>query len=172
MTDVLAQEILGSPISVRLQEKDYPLAFPVYAVTLYRQETAKLNCSRAKVAIEAGRPKLTPAEMREMRSEYRKVAADLDNRETFNDRMEELVAIRARLDEEAGSGDSLFLIVNWWKIRAEDPERIVLALWCGLHQENEDGKWQAPFTLAQLNHLVDFSNVAGICHAITEALGR
>jgi hypothetical protein len=38
----------------------------------------------------------------------------------------------------------------------EDPERWLQCLWAGMHQEDAEGKWVAPFTLAELKRLVPF----------------
>ena len=165
--DIIDQEIFGEPVSVRIGNDSYPLSFPMYAIALYKQETAKLNCRRAKAAEEAGRARLTPAEVREMKRRYRKLFDEADRE--FFEVADEAVAIRTRLDEEAGIGDSLIQMVNWWKIREDDPERIVLALWSALHHE-ESGAWKSPLSVSQLNLLLDFSNVGEIIEAITKAL--
>jgi hypothetical protein len=165
--DIIDREILGEPVTVRIGTEDYPLAFPMYAIALYKQETAKLNCRRAREAESAGRPRLTPAEVREMKRRYRKLFDEQDRE--FFEVADEAVAIRTRLDEEAGIGDSLIQMVNWWKIREDDPERIVLALWAALHRE-ESGTWKSPLSIAQLNLLLDFSNISQIIEGITKAL--
>lgn len=166
--DIIEREMLGEPVTVSIGQESYVLAFPMYAITLYKRETAKLNCRRAKAAEEAGRARLTYAETRDMKRRYRKLFDDSDGE--FLEVADEAVAIRTRLDEEAGIGDSLIQLVNWWKIREDDPERIVLALWAALHEEQADGSWKAPLSLAQLNALLDFSNVGPIIEAITKAL--
>jgi len=172
--DVLDREITGEPITVMLAGESYPLAFPMFAVTLYKQETAKLNCSRARTAEEAGRAKLNPNELRDMKRRFRAIvdsmSGDYDQSGEFAGQMEEAVALRCRIDEETGNGDSLLQLINWWKIREEDPERIILALWAGLHQQKEDQTWASPIALSHLNKLVDFSNVGPIIQAITRAL--
>jgi hypothetical protein len=170
--DVLDREILGEPITVTLAGAAYPVAFPMFAVTLYKQETAKLNCRRAKAAEEAGRARLTAIELRDLKRRYRALvdAMDGDASDEFAGQMEEAVVLRCRIDEETGNGDSLLQLINWWKIREEDPERIVLALWAGLHQQESDDSWKSPVAIAHLNKLIDFSNVGPIVQAITRAL--
>lgn len=172
MKTVVEQEIVGSPVTVKLSGRDYPIAFPMFAIALYRQETARLNARRAKEAEESGRPRLTPAELSELRSRYNRLFQSRRTKpvEDLAAIMDEIVALRVRLDEEAGTGDSLLQYVNWWKIRDEDPDRILLALWAGLHQEQEDEDWKSPLTLRQLKKLVDFSNVGDVLVAIGKAL--
>lgn len=168
--DILDREITGE-ISITLGDKTYPIGFPIYAVAVYKQETAKLNCRRAREAAEAGRPRLTADETREMRKAYRKAVAELEGKDAaeFTAIMEEIIEMRARLDEEAGTGDSLFQLVNWWKIHEADPERVLLALWSGLHQEEGD-TWRPPLSIAQLRKLVDARNIGYVLTTITKAL--
>lgn len=170
--DVLQREIVGEPVTVSLGGKDYELAYSIFAVSLYKQETAKLNVRRAKEAQDAGRAKLSPAEVRELRTRYNRLIDERQGKSNAELAVlhEELVGLRVQLDEEAGTGDSLFQYVNWWKIRDEDPDRILLALWAGLHQERADEKWESPFTLGQLRKLVDFSNVGPVAISIGKAL--
>ena len=63
-----------------------------------------------------------------------------------------------------------FWKANWFKINSDDPERVVLALWAGLHQPGDESKWAAPFTVHQLHKLVDPSNAEEIIDAISKAL--
>lgn len=189
--DVLEKEITGDTVRARLGDKDYPLAFPNHNVALYSQETAKLNCRRAKAAKESGRPELSSKELRSMRVTLQRLH---DERYELQERFratreedrpskaelfaeisataEEMISIDIRLSEEVGTGDSLFKLINWWKIRDDDPERVLLALWCGLHVEVSEGKWAAPFTVKQLDKLVDFSNVVYLLTQITLALAQ
>lgn len=172
--DALEREITGEAVTVRLNGMDYPLSFPAHNVALYTLETQKLNCRRAKTASDAGRARFSLAETRELKAEYRRLANELDqfkdDPDQFGILMEELIVIRVRLDEEAGTGDSLFQLINWWKIRDSDPERTVLALWAALHAEQSSGRWESPFTVAQLEKLVDMSNVKSVLVAIATAL--
>lgn len=187
--DVLDKAITGEAVVVRLGDQDYPLTFPVHNVALYSQETAKLNCRRARAAIDSGREKLSPQEIRKLRTTFLRLADERylkqheykltdDNSEKVTIVVEltaiaeEMIAVDTRLAEESGSGDSLFKIINWWKIRDDDPERAHLALWCGLHAEVSAGKWESPFTLAQLDKLVDASNIIEVLTKITLALGK
>lgn len=107
MNEALQQELTGRPpVLVSLGGQDYPLAFPIHAVILYKRAT----------------------------------------------------------------GDNLFDGTCWSKIAPlEDPERFVACLWAGLHQSADD-VWSAPFTVAQLGRLIDFSNVTPVCEAISKAL--
>jgi hypothetical protein len=108
MNDVLKQELIGrAPVFVSLGGQDYPLAFPIHAVILYKRST----------------------------------------------------------------GDNLFDGVCWKKIAPlEDPERFLACLWAGLHVQEPDETWTCPFSVAQLERLVDFTNVTPACEAIALAL--
>jgi hypothetical protein len=69
------------------------------------------------------------------------------------------------------TGDSLFDSKAWPKIDLEqDPERWLACLWAGLHQQQSDKNWKAPFTIEELGGLVDFSNAAEISIAMVKAL--
>jgi hypothetical protein len=68
------------------------------------------------------------------------------------------------------TGDSLFVSENFKKIDLQtDPERWLACLWAGLHQFS-DGKWTAPFSLEELESLVDFSNSVEISVSMVKAL--
>jgi hypothetical protein len=161
MNAVLATELTGPPITVQLGGQEYPLAYPMFAVILYRQETARLNRARGLARVQAGVlanvPRLTPAELREARERYFALIAEAQGLkgEAFQRLMEEATLVKLPVDEATGAGDSLCLMHNWWRISLDDPERVLLALWAGLHQQSPPdaaGKtvWKAPFTLAQL----------------------
>jgi hypothetical protein len=172
MNDVLKQELTGRPpVLVSLGGKEYPLAFSMFPIILYRQETAKLNRDRG-----VGRPKLTPAEIREARQRHVAIEAEAreksDNPQEFVQLMQEATLAKLPLDEAAGSGDSLCLMHYWYRITTDDPEKLLLALWCGLHQRQPDETWKVPFTLAQLQDekLINMGNAGSFVAPITEAL--
>lgn len=170
MNDVLREELTGRPpVMVVLGGAEYPLAFPMRSIILYKQETAKLNRARGLAS-----PKLSPSEVREVRERHSALlveASKLKGAE-FQRAIQEATLVKLPLDEAAGTGDSLLLMHNWWRISLDDPERIVLALWAGLHQEQPDKSWKAPFTLAELESekLINMGNVGDFLPQITEAL--
>lgn len=186
--DVLEREITGSDVRVRLGDRDYPLTFPNHNVAVYAKATASLNCRRGKAALDAGRAKLSQKEIRSQRIAFTKLAGErydkhLEYRDAEGEAKaaayfelqaiaDEMIAIDSRLAEENGTGESLFKIINWWKIRDDDPERIALALWAGLHVEIADGKWQAPLSVGQIDKLLDLSNIVEVISKITVALGQ
>jgi hypothetical protein len=107
MTDLLQYEIAGPSVKVRLRGGEYPLAYQMHAVILYKQKT----------------------------------------------------------------GDSLFLGGSFKKIDlGADPERWLACLWAGLHSQNLKGDWHAPFSLPQLEGMIDFSNAGEISIAMARAL--
>jgi hypothetical protein len=174
--EVLQQELIGRPpVLVSLGGEDYPLAFPIYAVILYKQETAKLNRSRG-----SGRPKPTPSEVRESTqrfSDLLKEAAALDGNSVdgvgkFRQVMEEATLVKLPIDEATGNGDSLCLMHNWYRITLDDPERIVLALWAGLHTRQPDKSWKPRFELSELQDekLFNMSNAGSFIEPISQAL--
>jgi hypothetical protein len=148
MDDMLQEAIAGEPVMVSLARASYPLAYPMQAVILYRQETAKIDRERAKAKIAAGGKPLTRDEKRELRDRRRELLAEADTQrplqgvawddnkwQRFEELLAEAVSIKATVDEDAGTGDSLYDKTTWWKISPEkDPERMLLALWVGLHE--------------------------------------
>lgn len=187
MNEVLQEAVTGeSAVLVTLGEKEYPLAFPLHACALYQRETAKLDRAR-----RTERGALKPAEthaLKEQRSELLRQAdaaqteiedlpasAQAEKLERFYELLNDAMAIKNLLDEDSARGDSLFLEANWFKVTTDDPDRVVLALWAGLHQTEEfpgrmEPKWVAPFTLLQLRKLVDPSNAEEMIDAIGKAL--
>lgn len=194
MNSVLEQEIIGSePVTVTLADTEYPLAFPMFACALYKRETAKLDRARRD-----SMPHLSKDELRELRGNRRQILrqadvlqermkaaakenpeepSDPDTFAEFYQLLDEAMEIRRRLDEEAAAGDSLFLEANWFKIAPSDPERVLLALWAGLHRPHTwiqnhvaNEEWRAPFTLAQLEKLVDPANAEEVVDQIGAAL--
>jgi hypothetical protein len=127
---------------------EYPLAYPMQAVILYKEETAKLDRARAAKKLASGGVKLTREEKRALRKDRRALlqeARDLfdSGRQTdawpaevsqeFDSLLGEANAITCALDEDAGTGDSLYIRGNWQKID-DDFDRLLLALWVGTHQ--------------------------------------
>lgn len=181
MNQILQQELTGTPVTVSLGGAEYPLAFPIYACMLYKQETAKLDRARRD-----SKPRLTPVEIKELKQQRREllqladdVKPELSDGTTPEDAAEQIadfyqligdaMEISTRLDENRAAGDSLFLEANWIKINTGDPERLVLALWAGLHYSVDD-EWKAPFSLKELNSLVDPANAEDIVEVIGKAL--
>lgn len=71
------------------------------------------------------------------------------------------------------TGDSLFDPKSWSKIDLQtDPERWMACLWAGLHQQQPDKSWKAPFTLDELGGLIkfDFAETTAITVQIGKAL--
>jgi hypothetical protein len=69
------------------------------------------------------------------------------------------------------TGDSLFDSKSWPRIDLQqDPERWLACLWAGLHEQQSDKSWKAPYTLEELGGLVDFSNAAAISIEMVKAL--
>lgn len=71
------------------------------------------------------------------------------------------------------TGDSLFDPTAWPKIDLQqDPGRWLACLWAGMHIQQPDNSWKAPFTVDELSALVDFGNAGGISNKMVEALTR
>lgn len=190
MNEVLQETVTGeSAVLINLGEKEYPLAFPLHACALYQRETAKLDRARRS---ENGR--LTAAERQQIKEQRRELLRQADEVEgeirklppdapvpseqmdQFWELAGEATALKNQMDEDAAKGDSLFLEASWFKINSDDPDRVVLALWAGLHQPRESLSpsgpvaWVSPFTVAQLRRLVDPSNAEEVVEAIGKAL--
>jgi hypothetical protein len=99
----------------------------------------------------------------------------------FDFAMDEATALKIALDEDAGTGDSLYDMYNWRKISPDsDPERMLLALWVGLHRFQEIGEMsptRAPalvyrprLSREELGQLVDLGNGGDLTMAISKAL--
>lgn len=189
MNSLLQEAIAGEPVTVTLGRTTYPLAFPIQAVILYKRETALLDRDRAK-----DRPRLTIGEKRSLRARRQKLLTDAylqrpvkgqdwqpDNFLEFDLLMEEASTLKILLDEDAGTGDSLYDMYNWRKISPDaDPERLLLALWIGLHEFKGQGS-QIPagpaervylprMSKTQLGELVDLGNGGDLTMAISKAL--
>src|SRR5580692_11428606 len=187
MNDMLQEAIAGEPVTVQLGGQTYPLAYPIQAVILYKRETATIDRERAK-----DRPRLTHEEKRSLRDRRGKLMADADVLRPargedwqpekfleFDFAMNEASALKITLDEDAGTGDSLYDMYNWRKISPDgDPERLLLALWIGLHEFRGSGVPEAPavrvylprMSKTQLGELVDLGNGGDLTMAISKAL--
>src|SRR5579872_7025969 len=92
----------GGSVMVKLAGKDYPLAYPMRAVILYRQETAKLNRARG-----ASRPRLSTEETQSARNRFRELIAQAqkaaDEGNDFSDLIQEATFVKLPLDEDAGN---------------------------------------------------------------------
>jgi len=189
MNDILQEAIAGEPVTVTLGRETYSLAYPIQAVILYKRETALLDRERAK-----DRPRLTREEKRALRDRRGKLLAEADVlRPTkgedwkpdqfleFDLLMDEASTAKIALDEDAGTGDSLYNMYNWRKISPDgDPERLLLALWIGLHEfKAQPSKLAAVpaervylprMSMTQLGELVDLGNGGDLTMAISKAL--
>lgn len=69
------------------------------------------------------------------------------------------------------TGDSLFQQESWSRIDlAQDPERWTALLWAGMHEEQPDGTWKAPFTLSELEKVLNFSNAIALRPGVLQAI--
>jgi len=152
MHSTLQEAIAGARVLVKLGAQEYPLAFPIQAVILYKKETAALDRQRAADRRQQGLAKLTRDELRELRRKRQTLLTeaeklrpakgqpwDAEKYAQFDSLLEEATLVKCAVDEEAGTGDSLYDLYNWRKISPEgDPERMLLALWVGLHKFAEN----------------------------------
>jgi hypothetical protein len=54
------------------------------------------------------------------------------------------------------TGDSLFAKASYASLDVtKDPKRWLACLWAGLHEQQADKKWKAPYTLDELAGLID-----------------
>jgi hypothetical protein len=196
MNDMLQEALTGGPVTVMLGGRDYPLAYPIQAVILYKQQTAQLDRERKKAA---GAVALTREEKRELRDRRRAMLTEADalrpippdpwideNFAHFDELLGDATIIKGTLDEDAAAGDSLYDKSNWWKISpAGDPERMLLALWVGLHKFEETGNahtglvgranspclaYRPQLSREDLGKLVDLGNGEELTQAIANAL--
>lgn len=197
MNQHLQQALTGAPVTVSLGGKEYPLDFPMEGVILYQEETGKLDRARAQ-----GRDRLTREARKNLRSERLQILREAeklrpekarewndDDLARFGDLQDEANAVKVRLDEDAGGGDSLYDLYNWRKISAQgDPERMALALWVGLHvfqkstpqtsttqkpktaNPDEDDEYVETLTRRQLGKFVHLGNGGALLGAISKAL--
>ena len=189
MNIILQEAIAGEPVTVTLGRETYPLAFPIQAVILYKRETALLDRERAK-----DRPRLTRDEKRDLRDRRQKLLVEADklrpakgedwqpdNFVEFDAAMDECSALKVAFDEDAGTGDSLYDMYNWRKISPDkDPERLLLALWIGLHHFTGQGSaaaagpadrvYKQRMSKTQLGELVDLGNGGDLTMEISKAL--
>jgi hypothetical protein len=186
MNQALIEAITGEPVTVKLgkpgKQKEYPLAYPMQAVILYQKQTAILDRERAK-----NRPALTTEERRSKKSLWQKLMLEADQMRPpkgeawdqgkfleFDTLLDEAAELKITLDEDAGRGDSLYDRYNWRKMSSErDPERLLLALWVGLHtftEENGKQFYKEAVTRHELGRLVDLQNADVVTVAIAKAL--
>lgn len=189
MNDMLQEAIAGEPVMVTLGRAlgrvTYPLAYPIQGVILYKRETALLDRERAK-----DRPRLTLMEKRTLRDRRQKLMQDAealrpgrnvdwqpDKFLEFDELMDEATILKIALDEDAGTGDSLYDMYNWRKISPDgDPERLVLALWVGLHRfvptglANTEEEYRPRLSRQQLGELIHLGNGGDLTLAISNAL--
>jgi hypothetical protein len=183
MNSVLQDAIAGEAITVTLGGQTYPLAYPINAVILYKRETALLDRERAK-----DRPRLTVEEKRSLRARRQKLMVDADLQRPakgqdwqpdkfveFDLLMDEASALKITLDEDAGAGDSLYDMYNWRKISPDgDPERLLLALWIGLHTFEQALQFEVAYkprlSRSDLGRMVDLGNGGDLTMAISKAL--
>lgn len=189
MNQSLAEAIAGEPITVKLgkgsKREEYPLAFPIQAVILYKRETARIDRERAK-----DRPRLSLEERHALRDRRRDLLLEADKLRVpqnekweskflkFDALMDEASTLKVILDEDAGQGDSLYDMYNWRKISIqEDPERVLLALWVGLHifegkctSGPAERAYMPRMSMVELAELVDLSNGQELTLAISKAL--
>jgi hypothetical protein len=160
VNSVLQEAIVGEPVLVKLgargREKEYPLAFPIQAVILYKNETGRLDRERREARAKQGVARLTATEVRELGKRRRQLIKDAEALRPakgqkweseaytqFDSLIEESTLLKIAIDEDAGTGDSLYDLYNWRKISPDgDPERMLLALWIGLHEFVQEGAKQ------------------------------
>ena len=186
MHSVLAEAIAGAPVVVKLGGNEYPLAFPIQAVILYKKETARLDRERAAERRQQGVARLTREELRELRRKRQTLLTeaeklrpakgqswDAEKYAQFDSLLEEATLVKCAVDEEAGTGDSLYDLYNWRKISPEgDPERMLLALWVGLHKfdARPAHSYQPQLSREEIGLHIHPGNAAEITLAISKAL--
>jgi hypothetical protein len=175
----LEETIVGPPVTVKLGGKEYPLAYPMQAIIIYKIETAKVDRRRTE-----DRPRLERELVRKMRRDrkellrrsqelFAKKDKTPEEQEEFEWLRSEASAIKRELDEDAGNGDSLFDLYNWDKISPEeDPQRLLLALWVGLHYFDEARVYVPALTVQQLGPLITPGNASELLLAVSQALSQ
>jgi len=180
MEKLLENAIIGEPIMVTLGEVQYEISFPIQAVILYKAETAKIDKKRSQ-----GRPKLTADQRKALRSERLDILRKLepfrpkkdkewneDDFAQFQALSEEANRIKVALDEDSCQGDSLYDLSNWDKIGpVVDPERLLLALWVGLHK-SVNGSYLPSLTQEQIGRFINHRTSADLTDAISLALAK
>src|ERR1700728_3901023 len=187
MNSLLQEGIAGEPVMVTLGRVRYPLAYPMQAVILYKHETALLDRERVK---NDGRPRLTREEKRALRDRRSKLLADTDlvrprkhedwlpeKFREFEALMDEATTLKIAFDEDAGTGDSLYDMYNWRKISPDgDPERLLIALWVGLHvfvpskTPGLPDEYVETLARQKVSSLVEVGNAGALTLAISKAL--
>lgn len=187
MNPILQEALAGEPATVNLGGQNYPLDYPIQGVILYKNLTAALDRAR-KLAANA--PALTREVKRELRDRRRTLLAEADAQRpaagevwedekfaNFNEFLQEAMAAKAVADQDAAAGDSLYDKGNWWKISPDrDPERMLLALFVGLHifipskTPGKPDEYVETLTLVELGKLIDLRNGEELTVAISKAL--
>jgi hypothetical protein len=191
MNPVLQEAIAGEPVMVKLgargQEKEYPLAFPIQAVILYKNETARLDRQRTEERRKQGVAKLTGAEVRDLRQRRQQLLKEAEalrphkgqawegeSYPQFDSLMDEATLLKIAIDEDAGTGDSLYDLYNWRKISPDgDPERMLLALWIGLHEfahEVDRQIYRPRLSQEEIGRHIHPGNASELTLAISKAL--
>ncbi len=171
-----------------MPEKEYALAYPIEAVMLYKDETAKIDRARSAAKLAAGGARLTRAEKKDLRKRRKDIlkewptkpldewtADDVEDTEML---LGEATAITSTLDEDAGTGDSLYEVRNWHKIGTDDFERLLLALWVGLHRHYAalgipPADYRSELSMKELRALeLSDTQLKAIAEAIRRALSR
>jgi hypothetical protein len=187
LNSVLQEAIAGEPVLVKLGGQEYPLAFPIQAVILYKKETARLDRERAEERRKQGVAKLTREEIRDLGKRRRQLLKEADalrpgkdqkwddeNYEQCETLLAEATLLKCAIDEDAGTGDSLYDLYNWRKISPEaDPERMLLALWVGLHEFNSElpgVSYQPQLSRDEIGWRIHPGNAIDLTLAISKAL--
>lgn len=191
MNSVLQEAITGEPVMVKLGGQEYPLAYPIQAVILYKKETARLDRERSEERRKQGVAKLTPLEVRDLGRRRRDLLKEVDaNRPAKGQKwteesyeycetlLAEATLLKCAIDEDAGTGDSLYDLYNWRKISPEaDPERMLLALWVGLHAYQHQGPnpestvyWRPQLGREEIGNQIHPGNAIDLTIAVSKAL--
>ncbi len=142
MTDALSP----APIEITIAGRSCRLSYPMRAVIQYQAETARIERSRPRP--EDADPRCLCGARKSQHKGPGLIRVGEDER---------LLCARFR-PEDRMLGDSLFVAETWLKIDLNvDPERWLACLWCGIHERQADGKWRAPFTLAELEEKLGLS---------------
>jgi len=131
--------LVPPPVEVTIAGRVVALSYPMRAVIAYQRETARIERSRPRQ--EDPDPRCICGVLRSGHTGVSLIRLGDE---------EKLLCPGFRAEDQL-LGDSLFVFETWRKIELNvDPERWLACLWCGLHQQQADGSWRAPFTLAEL----------------------